>query len=125
MVYEHRTGPQMSDEELVVESIRAMARILSRTIADVLQPARLDIQHPETPAQEQRTTGEMKLITAYKLADILSIPVTGIYRLAKEDKIPVIRIGRALRFDLAAVSDVLGMDYFSTADGSTSKGAEE
>ena len=42
----------------------------------------------------------MNLLTAEQLAERWQVPATQIYRLAREDKIPVIRLGRYRRFRL-------------------------
>lgn len=45
----------------------------------------------------------MKLHTADELATLLNVPATWLYRAAREGSIPHVRLGRYVRFDLAAV----------------------
>lgn len=45
-----------------------------------------------------------QLVTAPKLGEILNMKEDGIWRLARQGKIPVVKIGRSMRFD---VDDVL------------------
>jgi excisionase family DNA binding protein len=45
-----------------------------------------------------------QLVTAPKLGEILDIKEDGIWRLARQGKIPVVKIGRHMRFD---VDDVM------------------
>lgn len=127
MRHVERESVQMSDEELVVEGIRAMARILSRAFTDELQSIQICYQEPEQPkrVEERKVRGEKKLITAEKLADMLSIPISTVYRLAREKKIPVVRIGRTMRFDIDAVSDILGIDNGSPEANPSSLGEEK
>lgn len=44
-----------------------------------------------------------RLLTAKQLARQTSLPLSRVYALAREGKLPVIRLGRAMRFDPDAV----------------------
>lgn len=45
------------------------------------------------------------LMTADQLAERWQVPVSAIYRLSREKKIPVVQIGRYYRYRLEAVED--------------------
>jgi excisionase family DNA binding protein len=47
------------------------------------------------------------LISAEALGELLSLPPASVRRLAREGKLPVLRVGRLLRFDLARVLEAL------------------
>jgi excisionase family DNA binding protein len=40
-----------------------------------------------------------RLLTPTDVADLLSIPLSTVYELARDGRLPTIRIGRAVRFD--------------------------
>ncbi|WP_067931240.1 helix-turn-helix domain-containing protein [Alicyclobacillus kakegawensis] len=44
-----------------------------------------------------------RLLTVPQVADMLAVPEHAVYRMAREKLIPVIRIGRLLRFDPEAL----------------------
>lgn len=48
------------------------------------------------------------LVDAARIADLLSIPHDYVYDLAKREEIPVIRVGKYLRFSIQAVFHALG-----------------
>ena len=49
----------------------------------------------------------MELITADELAAALGIPKNAVYKLARENRIPTVRIGRRVRFDKNIVIEAL------------------
>ena len=51
-----------------------------------------------------RIAGSGKALTAYELADLLSVSAISIFRLAKRGLIPAFRIGTSLRFCPAAIA---------------------
>jgi excisionase family DNA binding protein len=55
---------------------------------------------------ENRITGSV-LLTAMEMAEMLSINRNQLYKLVRRKLIPVVRIGRALRFEREAVIDLL------------------
>lgn len=60
-------------------------------------------------------TSQARLLTADDLAERWGIPAGHVYRLAREDAIPVVRLGRYRRFRLADV------ERFES-DGGTERG---
>jgi excisionase family DNA binding protein len=48
-----------------------------------------------------------RLIDAEALGELLSLPPASVRRLAREGKLPVLHVGRLLRFDLARVLEAL------------------
>ena len=52
-------------------------------------------------------TSAPTLVTADELAATLGIPKNAVYALARENRIPTVRIGRRVRFDVRAVVDAL------------------
>jgi excisionase family DNA binding protein len=50
---------------------------------------------------------DVELVTARTLAQSLSLPISCIYEYAKAGRIPCIRAGKHVRFNVAAVLDVL------------------
>lgn len=48
-----------------------------------------------------------RLLTAKEVSSATGIPLARIYQMAREGQMPVIRLGRAMRFDPAAVSEWL------------------
>lgn len=55
----------------------------------------------------EKTPSLPRLLKAEELADLLGLPLWRVYELAREKRIPRVRIGRSLRFDPNAVSDWL------------------
>jgi excisionase family DNA binding protein len=66
--------------------------------------ARLALR-PTLPASQ--TSGAPRLVTAKQLATDLSFRLDRVYELARTGRIPSIRIGRAMRFNLEAVLQAL------------------
>jgi len=62
---------------------------------------------------EAATNGAAQLLTAEQLAARWQVPVSHVYRLARADKLPVVRLGRYRRFRLAEV------EAFEAAGGVT------
>jgi excisionase family DNA binding protein len=56
-----------------------------------------------------QSTASPALITADELAAALNIPKRSVYALAREDRIPTVRIGRRVRFDVRAVVAALAV----------------
>jgi excisionase family DNA binding protein len=48
-----------------------------------------------------------RLVSAEALGELLSLPPASVRRLAREGKLPVLHVGRLLRFDLARVLEAL------------------
>lgn len=65
------------------------------------------LREPQT-APAAAPTGSSDLVTAGAVAASLSLPKSCIYEYAKAGRIPVVRIGRHVRFDLAKVRAALG-----------------
>ena len=64
------------------------------------------------------TTQLPRLISARDVADQTGLPLARVYQLAREDRMPCIRLGRAMRFDGDAVRAWL-------ADGGTTYRGDE
>jgi excisionase family DNA binding protein len=101
----------LGDEEYVIEGIRAVTRIIVRAVLDELPPVPVQNQDQESPKPDPEkvsyTPAKRGLVSAQTLSDILGVPRSSIWRLAREGTIPCIRIGRNLRFDKQAVMGVL------------------
>ena len=50
-----------------------------------------------------------KYVTPEKLADTLDLPISSVWRLAREGMVPFYRIGRLIRFDLDEVLESLAV----------------
>ena len=112
-ICEREAITNVHDMELAVAGLCALARIITRAVLKEIPPSPAEAQAPrpemERIPQESRTSGSDRLITAEQLADKLSMPISSIYRLAREGKLPAIRLGRLLRFEPTLVSEVLEM----------------
>ena len=53
------------------------------------------------------------------VSDRIGVPVPGVWELAREGKIPVIRIGRRFLFDPQAIEDWLKSNMIAPANGRT------
>src|SRR5207247_1704810 len=85
-----------------------LAAILARVAAHLAElgaAARLAQPEPASSAAVDPTT---TLSTAPEVAASLKVPVARVYEMARTHTIPSVRIGRAVRFDLAAVRRSLG-----------------
>jgi excisionase family DNA binding protein len=51
-----------------------------------------------------RIADSRKALTAYQLAELLSVSAISIFRLAKRDVIPAFRVGTSVRFCPAAIA---------------------
>lgn len=47
------------------------------------------------------------LMTAEQIAEILQLPLSTVWRLAREDRLPCLHAGRLLRFNLVEVLEVM------------------
>jgi excisionase family DNA binding protein len=101
----------LSDEEHAVEGLRALARIIARAVLDELPPVQVEEPEREVLQPNAQATSQPPvkhgLVSAQTLSDILGVPRSSIWRLAREGTIPCIRIGRSLRFDREAVMKAL------------------
>lgn len=62
----------------------------------------------EANMADHQNTDSNKLVTAAELADEhLSVNISTVYRLARRGVIPHVRIGKVVRFDVAAVKAAL------------------
>lgn len=52
-----------------------------------------------------KATWRMKLVTVKVIAEMLGVTVWRVYELARAGQIPVTRIGRSMRFDVAGVEE--------------------
>lgn len=104
-------SPTQSDEAYVVEGLRALARIITRTVLEQLPSLpdenRVENSLPPESQELSQTVVNRGLVTAEALSDTLSIPRSSIWRLAREGRIPCLRIGRQIRFDRDAVMGAL------------------
>ena len=76
-----------------------LAAVLARVAARLAQP------EPASSVPVDPTTA---LSNARDVAVSLKVPVARVYEMARTHTIPSVRIGRAVRFDLAAVRRSLG-----------------
>jgi excisionase family DNA binding protein len=51
-----------------------------------------------------RIAGSRKALTAYELAELLSVSAISVFRLAKKGVLPAFRVGTSLRFCPAAIA---------------------
>jgi len=65
------------------------------------------LANPLAVAQSQATNPAPRFVTAKELATLLSLRLDRVYELARTGRIPSIRIGRAMRFDVDAVRKAL------------------
>jgi len=62
-----------------------------------------------------------RLVTAEQLADFLAVPVSSVWKAARENEIPHYKLGRIYRFDLDAVLTFLS----DSINIEVEKGAQE
>ena len=97
---------------------RDLARLVGETPADVLPELIGTLAHglavayarlvaPSAPAVPDEVSTRA---TASEIADKLNVPVSFVYELARQGRIPVSRFGRYRRFDLAAVTQALAAE---------------
>jgi excisionase family DNA binding protein len=55
----------------------------------------------------QGSGSKVELLDAEELSKVLRLPLPSVWRLARENKIPVYRAGRLMRFDLARVLEAM------------------
>jgi excisionase family DNA binding protein len=95
--------PKIEDVASVpIEQVLPMVIHLSALQAALA--ARLAVP-PSLP--ESKTSDAYRLVTANELATILSFRLDRVYELARTRRIPSVRIGRTMRFDVEAVRRAL------------------
>jgi len=65
------------------------------------------------PDNVQKTKQQMTILTVHEVAEYLRMSEAKVYRLAKERKLPVIRIGRTWRFRKDLLDDWLSQSVES------------
>ena len=58
-----------------------------------------------------------RLLTAQELAQVLALPPASVRRLARESRIPFLRAGRLLRFDLERVLEAMEQEASVESSG--------
>ena len=103
---------QASDEESIIEGLCALVRLITRTVLEEL-PGYLENKEPQEssmapePRELNRSSHSQRLVLADELSEMLSLPRSSIWRLARNGTIPSVRIGRQVRFDKKAVKKAL------------------
>ncbi len=93
--------PSVSDlEKVSVEEVPAEIARLAAILAA------LAVRLASTPTTPAPSTSPC-LVTAQKVSEALSMPVPRVYELARTGRIPAVRVGRSVRFDLGAVRRAL------------------
>jgi excisionase family DNA binding protein len=57
-----------------------------------------DPSHPEPPADTGRPLTRAEVMTASEVAELLHMPVSTVYELARRGELPARRLGRTYRF---------------------------
>ena len=105
----------VSDEESIVEGLCALVRVITRTVLEELPACFEGKKHAEIPmstgpGESNRASNSLRLVAADELSEVLSLPRSSIWRLARNGTIPSVRIGRQIRFDKKAVTKALQVD---------------
>jgi excisionase family DNA binding protein len=56
------------------------------------------VRHPQLNDPQPRVRLDSRLLTAGDVAELLRVPVSTVYELARSGRLPCLRIGRAVRF---------------------------
>ena len=115
MARENGVTVEKTDEECVIEGFRALVRIATRVVLEELPLSLNSEKREEVPVipallSPNQTVENQTLVSADELSEVLSLPRSSIWRLARQGSIPSIRIGRQLRFDKEAVLNSLKTD---------------
>jgi excisionase family DNA binding protein len=102
----------IGDSVLTVEEFRCVVEQFSTVLQLLESMAQRPPSHrqAEIAQKDAQQTGEHGVVTAKEMARILKVRPATVYRLASERRIPVLRLGRLIRFDIALVTKALNRD---------------
>lgn len=104
----------MTDEEVLMEGLRVVARIIAREViaeanATPHEEGPMEVAKVEPEKHKEPTSGG-GLVSAKEVAEHLDLPVSSIWALTRSNKIAYYKIGKNYRYDLEEVMHSIRVD---------------